>query len=91
MLGQKNTAVVGPLDITYEVKRMTETTPDYEVLDLMRVEVRCDKTLTIPGMVILCELCQGHEGRHYGHLWADQEATVMWGKPANVIDEDIPF
>ena len=68
-----------------------ETTPDYKVIDLMRVTVRCDKVLTIPGMVILCELCQGHEGRHYGHLWADQEATVMWGLPVNVTDEDIPF
>jgi len=70
---------------------MTETTPDYKVLDLMRVTVRCDKVLTIPGMVILCELTHGHDGRHYGHLWADQEATVMWGQPVNVTDEDIPF
>ena len=68
-----------------------ETTPDYKVLDLMMVTVRCDKVLTIPGMVILCELTHGHDGRHYGHLWADQEATIMWGTAPDIDDEDIPF
>ena len=80
-----------PLDTTFEAKRMTETKADYEVLDLMRVPVKCHDAYTIGDKVIPCELEHGHASRHFGHIWGQPEATIMWGIAPDIDDEDIPF
>ena len=69
---------------------MTAAAADY-IHVFMVARAKCECAYTIGDKVIPCELSHGHDGRHYGHLWADQEATVMWGQPVNVTDEDIPF
>ena len=71
---------------------MTEAAPDYRVLDLMRVVPQCDKVFNCHGDIIPCELMLNHEGRHYGHIWGEQDGTVMWGDPVEVdTDYEPPF
>lgn len=70
---------------------MSEVTSGYHVLELARVIPQCDQVFNCHGEIIPCELALHHEGRHIGHIWGEQDGTVIWGEIVNIPDEDIPF